>query len=736
MQSTQIILHIAVPTPLHKGFDYLPPLNQNSPLTPGIRLKVPFGKTKAIGILLELRTESDIALHKLRPAELSLDTEPLLPVDLFQLARWASDYYHHPIGEVFHTLLPAALRQGHHPQQEQESHWRLTEKAWHIPVDFFKHAPLQAAIYRCLQTHPDGLDAQTLSAYQANWRKAVKAMLNKKLVQKTEHITPLSLNQAAEETTAYLNQAQQTAVNHICDDLQGYRCWLLDGVTGSGKTEVYMHTVQRVLENSKQVLVLVPEIGLTPQLLDRFRNRFKARIGVWHSALSDRERLNIWLYARDGQADIIIGTRSAIFLPLARPGVIIIDEEHDASYKQQESFRYHARDLAVYRARQLDIPIILGSATPSLESLNNVAQQRYSLLHLPERAGTAVKPRTAVLDMKHIPASALFNPVLLNSIRQHLMQNNQILLFLNRRGYSPVLMCHDCGWTSDCQRCDARMTYHKTRQKLHCHHCGAERPAYHTCPSCASKEILPLGAGTEQIEAAIENAFPGVPQLRIDRDTTRRKGELERSLERARTGDAKILIGTQMLAKGHHFPNVTLVGILNIDQGLFSADFRGPEYMAQQITQVAGRAGRATQPGEVLIQTCQPDHPLLHTLITKGYAAFAQQALNERQSAGLPPYTHFALLRAEAVEAERAFYVLRQVRESLQNKLTPKVDILGPATAPMERRAGRYRAQLLLQSGHRTALHTLLKIIRPQLENMREARSVRWSLDIDPIDMF
>lgn len=736
MKPTQTILHIAIPAPLNKGFDYLPPLHSSGPLTPGIRVKVPFGKSKAIGILLELRTQSDIEPHRLRPAEQSLDTAPLLPEDLFQLACWASEYYHHPIGEVFHTLLPVTLRQGHQAQEQQTAYWRLTDQGRTISVEDLKHSPVQATIYHCLSNQAEGVNAQTLKSHHPNWRQAVKALIDKKLVEAIAYTTLPALNLAADPSGPYLNEAQRAIITRICHDLNSYKPWLLDGVTGSGKTEVYIESVQHVLNNGKQVLILVPEIGLTPQLVDRFRNRLKARICIWHSSLSDQERLNTWLYSRSGDADIIIGTRSAVFLPFARAGLIVVDEEHDTSYKQQEGFRYHARDLAVYRAKQLNIPIILGSATPSLESLNNVLLKRYNVLQLPERAGGAVKPRAAILDMKTLPASSLLSPLLISRIHQHLQQHNQVLLFLNRRGFSPVMMCYTCGWISDCPRCDAHMTYHKTRQQFQCHHCGAERAACSSCPDCGGAQIHPIGAGTERIEDEIEKIFPNTEQLRIDRDTTRRKGALERALKKARAGEAKILIGTQMLAKGHHFPDVTLVGILNIDQGLFSADFRGSEYMAQLITQVTGRAGRAARPGEVFIQTCQPNHPLLHTLITKGFTTFAEEALVERQNADLPPYSHLALLRAEAIKADRALSVLSKVREKLQAQNLFNVTILGPATAPMERRAGRYRAQLLLQSAQRTTLHAVLKHIRPLLENMRAARSVRWSLDIDPVDMF
>ena len=533
-----------------------------------------------------------------------------------------------------------------------------------------------------------------------------------------------------------LNPAQQHAVDAILERYDRFSPFLLDGVTGSGKTEVYLTLIEHALSRQQQALVLVPEIGLTPQLVDRFRQRFPVPLAVLHSGLSDRERLTAWQLARTGMAPVIIGTRSAIFTPLPRPGLIVVDEEHDASLKQQDGFRYSARDLAIWRARQLDIPVVLGSATPSLESLLNVEQKRYQRLDLPERTGVARPPGFSLIDIREQRLEDGLSAPLLKRMQEHLDANGQVLLFLNRRGFAPTLMCYGCDWVAECRRCDARMTWHQRDNRLHCHHCGSQRPVDRVCPSCQGTELHPVGQGTERVEQALAEHFPEFEYIRIDRDTTRRKGELDRLLERARTGASRILLGTQMLAKGHHFPDVTLVGILDADHGLFSTDFRASERMAQLIVQVAGRAGRHERPGEVLIQTCHPEHPLLQLLITQGYPAFARAALAERNMAGMPPVTSMALLRAEAPAADTAMGFLAAIQERISKIGLPGIDVWGPVPATMERRAGRFRAQLLLQAKRRGDLQRLLSTLVRQLEQTREARQVRWSVDVDPVDTY
>ncbi len=730
------IWHIAIPAPLHKGFDYRAPQPPFALPTPGIRVLVPFGKSKTIGILLETRDESAIGSDKLKPILRVIDTAPILTADLLALGRWASDYYHHPEGEVLQHMLPTLLRRGEQASPQTETVWRISTLGATYDAAALAKAPKQQALMLLLQQHPAGLTPELLSEHLAQWHTPMRALRKKELVlQESVVVTSIAIGNTRSPRPE-LNAGQRQAVESVCNELDQFNRWLLEGVTGSGKTEVYLHIIEQVLEKGCQALVLVPEIALTPQLLERFEARLPAPIVVMHSHLSDRQRLNAWVAARNNEARVIIGTRSAIFMPLARPGVIIVDEEHDHSFKQQDGWRYHARDLAIVRAQQLNIPIVLGSATPSLESLYNTQQSRYRRLHLPDRAGQAQLPHIAVIDARQTPADQSISPALQQRIRQHLEAGNQALIFLNRRGYAPVYICHDCGWHAECRRCDAHMTVHHASKRLRCHHCGAEQSLNTTCPTCNSGNLLILGLGTEQVEEYCSRHFPGHAIVRIDRDTTRRKGSLEQRLQQAQSGAARILIGTQMLAKGHHFPRVTLVGILGIDQALFSADFRGPEYMAQLVTQVSGRAGRAEQPGEVLIESHQPQHPLLHLLITRGYRAFADAALEERRAAALPPYTRMVLIRAEAPAARTALQFLTALRGQLQSVIGNAVTLLGPAPAPMERRAGRYRAQLLLQSSQARALHGALDCITKITENLPERRSVRWSSDVDPVEMF
>ncbi|EKA38194.1 primosomal protein N', partial [Pseudomonas aeruginosa] len=537
-----------------------------------------------------------------------------------------------------------------------------------------------------------------------------------------------------------LNPEQRAAFEAVRASHGGFHCFLLAGVTGSGKTEVYLQLIRETLAAGRQALVLIPEINLGPQTLARFERRFNARIALLHSALTDRERLDAWLAARDGEADIVIGTRSALFTPLKRPGLIIVDEEHDASYKQQDGLRYHARDLALVRARLENVPILLGSATPALESLHNAQAGRYGLLRLTQRAGGAHPPKFIRLDVKSMPLDAGLSRPLQQAIGDTLAAGQQVLVFLNRRGFAPTLLCHDCGWISQCPRCDARMTVHQGSGELRCHHCDHRQRPPMNCPQCGKLDLRPVGAGTERAEERLRILFPNHPVLRIDRDSTSRKHAMRDLFATINSGEPCILVGTQMLAKGHHFPRVTLVAILDADGGLFSADFRASERMAQQIVQVAGRAGRAEEPGRVLIQTHLADHPLLVQLTEDGYFAFAEQALSERRAAGLPPFAHLALLRAEAHKPGQAEAFLDSACSAAEQLLEqmggPEVELLGPVPAPMERRAGKHRAQLLLQCMSRAPLHRLLTPWLQSLEQLPGGRQVRWSLDIDPIDLF
>ena len=731
-----IVLQLAVPTPLYASFDYLLPAGCNpAVLQPGMRLRLPFGRSQVVGILLAVGHESRIDVGRLRPATRLLDSHPLLGPDLLALGRWAAHYYHHPIGEVFAALLPSLLRQGKQPDEADDVGWHLTAAGRAADPAELVRAPRQAALLRHLQLHADGgLSAEQLTEQGTSARAALRALMGKGWVKECAAPVFVPAVQAAPGALD-LNAAQRAAVTEVCAALHRYKPFVVEGVTGSGKTEVYLDIIDRVATAGAQALVLVPEIGLTPQLVARFAARLRHPMVVLHSGLTDRQRLQAWHAAATGAAKVIVGTRSAVFTPLPRPGVIIIDEEHDVSLKQQDGFRYHARDVAVWRANHLGVPVVLGSATPSLETLYNVERGRYQRLHLPQRAGDARPPTLRIIDVRHRPLAGNLSEALLQIVKAHLQRGHQALLFLNRRGYAPTLLCHDCGWVARCQRCDAHLIYHQSQRRLRCHHCGGEQKAEPHCPACSSDELRALGHGTERVEQVLREHFPDHAIARIDRDSTRRKGSLQQLLDAAQRGEYPLLIGTQMLAKGHHLPKVTLAAILDADQGLFSVDFRAGETLAQLIIQVAGRAGRAEHAGEVLIQTHHPEHPLLRTLLAEGYASFASAALVERRAAALPPYTHMALLRAEASAAELPQRFLAAALALAQQGKHGGVELLGPVPAPMERRAGRYRAQLLLQATARGELHRLLDAWLPQFSALPLARKVRWSIDVDPMDL-
>ncbi|MDE2272608.1 MAG: primosomal protein N' [Gammaproteobacteria bacterium] len=728
-----MILQVAVPTPLPRQFDYLPPEHVGqATIAPGMRVRVPFGKREAVGLLLATSAHSDIPAAKLRRASALLDETPLIPADLLALARWAADYYHHPIGEVVSALLPPTLRAGKSSAAAPTGLWRLTAAGSAADMNVLKRASKQAVLLRLLAQHAGGLDAAALDAALAHWRAPMRALLRRGWAEKIRYApppTPAALPVAAGPS---LNAAQAAAVQKIQAALGSFQALLLDGVTGSGKTEVYLGAMAESARRGGQALLLVPEIGLTPQLLQRVRRRFPAAV-VFHSALPAGERLAAWHAARSGRTPVVIGTRSAVFLPLKHPGLIIVDEEHDASFKQQDGFRYSARDLAVVRAARHHLPVVLGSATPSLESLHNCAQLRYAHLSLPERAGAARHPALHLLDIRNRPMENGLSDLLLDAMRRHLQAEGQVLLFLNRRGFAPTVMCHVCGATLQCGRCDARLTLHANR-RLQCHHCGAQRPLPERCEECGAGALRQYGYGTERLERALVRLFPDIGIARVDRDSIRRKGKLEALLEGMQHGEYPILVGTQMLAKGHDFPRVTLVGIVDADQGLFGVDFRASERMAQLIMQVAGRAGRAERRGEVLIQTHHPYHPLLTHLVREGYASFAQALLTERRAAGLPPYAAMALLRAEAVTRAAPMAFLDAARRKLAPACGRQVQLLGPAPAPMERRAGRYRAHLLLIAAQRALLQQALATALPALYELKLVRRVRWSVDVDPAE--
>lgn len=729
------IAQVALQVPLARRFDYLIP--EGMQVTAGCRVQVPFGKQRqAVGIVVAVKEHSDLAVESLKPVSAQLDSESLFPEPLWQVLLWAVEYYHYPIGEVLFHALPVLLRQGKPAHHAPLWYWFATEQGKAVDLNSLKRAPKQQ---------------QALAALRhANiWRHQVGELdINEAALQALKAKGLCELNSAAPATQDWrknygmaeerlkLNTEQATAVGAIHGDADHFSCWLLAGITGSGKTEVYLSVLENVLAQGKQALVLVPEIGLTPQTIARFKERFNAPVEVMHSGLNDSERLNVWLKARNGEAAIVIGTRSALFTPFCDLGVIVIDEEHDSSYKQHEGWRYHARDLAVYRAYTEDIPIILGSATPALETLHNVQIGKYRQLRLTKRAGNATPATQHVIDMKGQALKSGLSPALIKSIGKHLAADNQVILFLNRRGYAPALLCHDCGWIAECTRCDSYYTVHQGQRNLRCHHCDSQRAIPNQCPQCGSTHLISVGMGTEQLEQSLQPLFPGIPISRIDRDTTSRKGALEQQLAEVHRGGARLLIGTQMLAKGHHFPDVTLVALLDVDGALFSGDFRAAERFAQLYVQVSGRAGRAGKKGEVLLQTHHPEHPLLQTLLTKGYDAFASETLQERQAVFLPPFTSHAMFRAEDQNNHQAALFLQQLRNLLE--ASPLRDeqlwIMGPVPALQAKRSGRFRWQLLLQHPSRAKLQKLISHTLMLINTLPEARKVKWTLDVDPIE--
>ena len=735
---SEIIHHlpvrVALPVPLRRQFDYL----AAEPLPAiGTRVRVNFGRQQLVGLVTDHPTQSDLPLDKLKPILEVLDAAPLLPPPLWQLLLWSAHYYQHPLGEVLQHALPVLLRQGEAAQRRPVEGWQLTPQGHDFTPS--KNAERQRQALQLLMDGPlpaadlreVGIDSQVLAKLAA---KGVVEKIDTALAQEPwrDH---LLLHEADQHQ---LNTEQALAVASVQSQPQEFAVFLLDGVTGSGKTEVYLQLIAPVLARGQQVLVLVPEIGLTPQTLQRFRRRFVAPILTLHSGMNDRERLEAWLACQSGDAAILIGTRSALFTPFKALGLILIDEEHDASFKQQEGFRYHARDLAVMRARLESCPILLGSATPALETLHNGLSGKYQILRLNQRAGGASAARQEVLDIKEVPLQAGISPQLLQLMESHLRDGNQVMLFLNRRGFAQSLLCHHCGWIAACGRCDAYYTWHQGSRRLHCHHCDSQRPVPSHCPECGSPDLQGTGVGTEQVETLLAARFPQYQTIRIDRDSTRRKGELEAHLDGIRSGKYQILIGTQMLAKGHHFPNVTLVGLLDVDGALFSQDFRATERLAQLYTQVAGRAGRASKPGLVVLQSHHPEHLLLQDLVHNGYHHFARTCLQERQQLGLPPFAFQALLRSEAVHKANVEQFMGEVAGLVMSRRTlhPGVQMIGPIAALMERRAGKYRMQLLLQAPKRLALAQLLLRLLPEIEALPSVRKVRWSLDVDPQELF
>lgn len=727
-------LVIALPVPRRSYFDYLPPPGLDATalarLKPGVRVRVPFGRRQLIGMLTGIKSHTDHPADKLKTIIDILDEEPLLPPALLDMVLWAADYYQHPAGDALLSVLPTLLREGNPASTTTEKRWRLTPYGKGLPAGALPRAPRQSALLAALQQK----DCSNTELAAMDFSNAIlRQLAEKKLIE--SYLTEMSVLPASTpvESALQLNHEQQQAVDTITAS-KGFQSFLLQGVTGSGKTEVYLQAITKILDAGKQALVLVPEIGLTPQTIDRFQKRFHHPVVAFHSGLSNRERLDAWLQASRNKAGIIIGTRSAIFTPMPALGIIVIDEEHDGSFKQQEGFRYHARDVAIVRAQREKIPVVLGSATPSLESLNNARNQKYRLLKLQARAGNALLPIMQLVDMNRSKLTDGFATETLEAIHHELAHNNQVMVFLNRRGYAPTLICADCSWMAQCQHCSARLTIHKRENILRCHHCDWQSVLPRRCPSCHGHRLDHLGHGTQRSEEALLKHFQSYPVIRIDRDSVRRKEAWTEVLNAIHRSGPAILTGTQMIAKGHHFPHVTLVVILDADSGLFSADFRSSEKFIQLITQVAGRAGRAGKTGRVLIQSRLTDHPLLQSLIVNNHEKLAMMLLAERQTLDLPPCRAHALIRCESrhPEAGEEFLADIKARASRIQLDDSSIQLIGPLPSLMEKKAGWFRQELVFYSAQRTTLQTLLRKLAIDMEGIPSGKKLRWHIDVDP----
>jgi primosomal protein N' (replication factor Y) (superfamily II helicase) len=727
----QQVFNIALDVPLNRTFDYL-----SGGLTArvGNRVIVPFAGRNLVGVVLEIKQTSDYPIEKLKPVSHVFDD---VVFENLKLLKFCADYYHYPLGQALVSTLPLRLRQLKPTVSRKAFAYSLLPN-----VDLSQIPAKKVVLHRIITALRNApmLGSSELSLISSSWKKAINELKNLGLVEEHE-VLAVKASMPSSAVEPSLNNEQQLAIQQVLALTHTFKPWLLHGITGSGKTEVYIQILRQILQNSQaQVLVLVPEINLTPQLEARFRSRLSQYpLVTLHSNLSESERLQNWLVASTGGAKIVIGTRLSVFTPMPHLKLIVMDEEHDGSYKQQDGMRYHARDVAMVRAKQLNIPIILGSATPSLETWHNSQKGQYGLLSLKQRAvENAALPNIFCIDSAKSHTENGLSPILVNALRERLARKEQSLLFINRRGYAPVLHCNACQWASACTRCSAKMVVHLSQKRLKCHHCGAEQKIPLQCPSCGNADIRPVGQATQRLEQTLQALLPNARIARVDRDSMRSKDALTDVLTSVHAGEIDILLGTQMLAKGHDFPNLTLVGVLDTDSALYSPDFRASEKLFAQLMQVSGRAGRAEKAGEVLIQTAFPQHALFDALRSQDYVSFANELLHERQVMQFPPTSYFALLRAEANDFAQVNQFLNLAgnlaRAQLANNLKPDVMIYDPIRPQMERLKGMERGQLLLQANNRTALQRLLKAWMPQLRELPISTKIRWSLDIDPLE--
>ena len=729
------LVEVLIPIPLMEKFSYLPPKNNSNLLKQGSRVLVPFGKRTLVGVVWSFSDRDKSLKRKYKHIKEVLDEVPLLDTNSIHLAEWSSRYYHYPLGEIISYFFPPSLRKGKEAKFRESQYLELTSKGSFLEEESLSRAPIQQKLISILKDKKE-ITLKSAQAFGVS-NAVVNGLIEKGFVNRfSRELSPYKkLENKQLSSPKQLNPEQNKAVNAIKKAKDKNTTFLLDGITGSGKTEVYLQAIQEVINEGKQALILIPEIGLAPQAEERFREYFGDRVMSFHSAKNEREKVDAWLGASRGLVDIIIGTRSSVFLPMKNLGIIVVDEEHDLSFKQMEKFRYSARDMALYRAKLEKIPVVLASATPSLETLKNVQEEKYKVLKLNKRATGASLPTFHAVDLKGKELHEGLSKELLEATQTELDKGNQVLIFLNRRGYAPSLICKVCGWISNCDRCDALMTVHKNPLKLHCHHCEAQKPYPSKCQSCGSDDFLTYGFGTERVEEFLRGYFPNTKTLRIDSDSTRKKESLNEYFDEIKKGEPIILLGTQLLAKGHHFPNVTLVGIIDADSGLFSADFRGSERVAQLMTQVSGRAGRDKKPGRVILQSYCLDHPQIEEIITGSYEKFAKRLLEERKSYKIPPFSFQAKVFAESPKSlvSRDFILNILNQSKIEKQISSNVRIVGPLPSIMEKKSGVYRWELSIFSSNRSNLHKFLDVMQSRLYEPKLTKQVRWSIDVDPL---
>ena len=726
------ILRVGLDVPLNRLFDYA---NDGFKAQVGARVVVSFAGRSLVGVIVEIADTTDVPEGKLKAVQHVFDGV-VFDDNMFKLLNFCASYYHYPLGQAMIAALPLRLRQIKPAKTRKNYVYALSR---HIDIESLPKR--QAVLQRIVQALQDGasfksrLSEAQLAEISSGWRKAIATLKEMDCLQQTE-VVAVKAGLQTENVEPTLNAEQQQVIQSVLSEANHFKPWLLYGITGSGKTEVYIQLLKVVLaEKDAQALILVPEINLTPQLESRFRSRLSEYpLATLHSSLSESERLQSWQSASAGEAKIVIGTRLSVFSAMPKLKMILIDEEHDSSYKQQDGMRYHARDIAIMRAKQLDIPIVMGSATPSLETWHLAKKQQYGLLRLKERAvENAQLPKINCIDIGKSPTEKGLSPILIREIRERIKRGEQSLLFLNRRGYAPVLHCSACQWVAPCVRCSARLVVHLGQKQLKCHHCGHEQRIPVQCPDCGNPDLSPVGQATQRLEQTLVDLFPTANIARVDRDSIRNKDALTDLLKKVHDREVDILVGTQMLAKGHDFPHLTLVGVIDTDTALFSPDFRASERLFSQLMQVSGRAGRAEKPGEVLIQTTFPQHALFDALRAQDYEVYADALLDERNAMQFPPTSYFALLKAEASTYNQVLAFLNE-SVALAHQISSDVMVYDPLRPQMERLNNMERGQLLLQASSRAAFHQFLRQWMPQLRAQKLANKVRWVLDIDPIE--